>query len=106
MKKYETIFILDESKLQDNGEAFIQGVSKLLESLGGTLLEKDFMGKKTFAAPIKKKKAGNYWDLTINLDADQVLPFQEKYRLDEQVLRMAVYIYDRPENPVTLSSSN
>jgi ribosomal protein S6 len=55
------------------------------------------MGRKQFAREIKKKKTGIYLDIIHEMDADKVIELREKYRLNESVLRMQVYNYDRPE---------
>ena len=104
MKKYECIFIFNESKLENGAEAYIATVTEFIESLGGKVVESEDMGRKTFAYPIKKKNSGLYWDLTVELDGDKVVAFKENYRLEDGVLRMEVLTFDRPEKPVTLSS--
>ena len=104
MKKYESVFILDESKIDGNAEAFMTSVIEFIKSLGGSVSESVDMGRRTFAYPINKKNSGQYWDLVLELDPAKVVELKENYRLNNAVVRMEVLIFDRPAEPVTLSS--
>ena len=104
MKKYESVFILDESKLEGGAETFAASITAYVESLSGKVLESETMGRKTFCQPIGKKTGGVYWNFILELSADQVVAFKENYRLNQSVLRQEVFTYDRPEKPVTLSN--
>ena len=97
MKKYETIFILDEGKSVEGGADFIETLRGVLEELGGNILETEELGNRQLAHPIKKKTKGIYWDITLELPENKVDDFKDKYRLDSTVLRLAVFCYDRPE---------
>lgn len=98
--------MLDETKIKNNGESFIDDVEKLITDLGGKLLEKNSMGKKVFARPIKRKNTGIYWDIVFELDASKEKEYKENFRMNHQVIRLVNYIYDRPENPVTIRDNN
>jgi ribosomal protein S6 len=63
----------------------------------GTVVESTNMGRKQFAREIKKKKTGIYLDIVHEMDESKVTALREKYKLNEAVLRMQTYIYDRPE---------
>lgn len=97
MKKYESVFILDIRRIEDDGNTFAEELSKLIETMGGKVIEKVSMGRKQFAREIKKRKAGAYWNHVFSLTAEQVGEIRNKYRLDERVLRMLIINYDRPE---------
>ena len=96
MKKYETIFILDDNKASDSGKGFIENLKTTVKEIGGNVLEMEEMGYRQFAHPIKKKAGGIYWDITMDLPVDKVDNFKEHYRLDLSVLRLEVFCYDRP----------
>jgi small subunit ribosomal protein S6 len=101
MNKYEAVFILDPKKVDDGGDAFVaQATQRIEEQLGGKVAETTNMGRKHFARPIGKHRAGVYWDLVIELNADQVAVLQESYRLDSAVLRLQVFTYVAPPPPV------
>jgi len=96
LKTYEAVFILDEKKFDDGGEAFSQRVGEDISKLGGSLKNRDNMGRRQFARPIGKHTAGLYWDLVLDLPADKVTAFEDLYRLNEDVLRMQVFLYVEP----------
>lgn len=96
MKKYEAVYILDEQKVDDQGEVFVKSLQGVIESLGGNVEYTNAMGRRQFAAPIKKKNTGLYWNLEFNLPEAQLLTLQNHYRLDGTVLRNAIFIFDRP----------
>ena len=98
MKKYETIVILDEKSIDDDGSKFMKDFEEVItKQLGGKVLETVIMGRKQFAQEIKRKKTGIYLDVVHEMDADKVIELRDTYKLNETVLRMQVYNYDRPE---------
>ena len=56
MKKYETIVILDEKAVDDDGTKFLQDFEKVLtKEMSGKVVESEIMGRKQFAREIKRK---------------------------------------------------
>lgn len=106
MKKYEAVFILDIRKTDDDGAAFCRGFGELIATLGGELLETTPMGRRQFTYEINKRKAGLYFDFVFNADEEKIADIKERYRLDAQVLRNLILIYDRPENADTKININ
>jgi len=98
LKTYEIVFVLDERHHRDGGEEFVGSVSDQVEKLGGRIIEKNPMGRRQFARPIKKQTAGVYWDFIIELDPSKVNAFKDAYRLDNTVFRCAVLVDNRPES--------
>lgn len=96
MRKYEAVFILNEKKVEGGSEAFADQVENLIKELGGNVSEKDNMGRRQFARPIGKQKAGFYWDFVFHLEAAKVEKLKDKYRLNEGVLRLAVFNFEEP----------
>jgi len=98
LKKYETIVILDEKTLKDDGGEFLSRFEKVLTSeCGGKIVGSEILGKKQFAREIKKRKTGIYLDVVHEMEPDKVVPLRDKFKLDEMVLRMQTYSYDKPE---------
>jgi small subunit ribosomal protein S6 len=100
LKKYETVIILDDRKIQDEGKAFVEEFSAKISRAGGEIVKVTSLGRKQFARQMKKRKTGFYWDFTINLDEKEAKKLPTYYNLDERVLRLQTFIYDRPETPV------
>ena len=102
MKKYDAIFILNDRKYEDGGEAFSKKVEEQIAALGGGEVTVKNMGRKQFARPIGKRTSGLYLRFFLNLPEEKVAEFIDAYRLDGTILRTVVYNYEIPENPVTL----
>ena len=101
MKKYESVFILDVRKIEDEGNALSKEFAGLVESWGGKMTSAVPMGRLQFSYEIKKRKAGIYWNFHFELGEEKVNLIREQYHLDERVLRILTIIDERPENAVT-----
>lgn len=97
MKKYEAVFILDEQKYDDAGEAFVKELEGQIVAMGGVAESHQSLGRRQLAAPIRKKFTGIYWIFIFTLAEAQVKPLQDLYHLNLSVLRYQVFIHDRPE---------
>ena len=96
MKKYELIFILDEAKFSDGGKDFMENLKTWIEEAEGKVLELQDMGCRQMAHLINKKSTGLYWNLIFDLPESKVIELKDKYRLNSAVLRLEIFIYDRP----------
>ncbi len=105
LKKYETVFILDERKVQDEGKAFAEEFSSAISGAGGEMVSVTPLGRRQFAREIKKRKAGIYYDFVFNAEESFVKALPEQYKLDERTLRVQVFVYDRPENQIKASEA-
>ena len=95
MKTYESIIILDENKIQDEGKSFTEEFSLIVSKAGGKMIKETPVGRKQFAREIKKRKTGFYLDYIFNLNETEIVTLPDKYRLDKRVLRMQIFIYKR-----------
>lgn len=102
MKKYESIFILNDRKFDDGGQAYSAKIEEVLKSLGAENIKSESLGRKQFARPIGKKTSGLYWDFIFEANPESVEEFLDKFRLEDCVIRQVVYNYDVPAEPVTL----
>ena len=100
MKKYESIYILDESRFPDGGTDFIENLRTWVNDSGGEILEAENLGERQLAHPIRKKNVGIYWDVVMNFPTEKIKELKEKFRLNSSVLRLETFIYDRPEEVV------
>ena len=93
MRTYEAVFILDPKKVEDGGEAFAKAAGELVVALGGKVQRCVSLGRRQFARPIGKHKAGIYWDLAVDLSAANVATLKDRYRLNSTVLRLEVFLF-------------
>ena len=99
MKTYETVIILNDRLVQDEGKAFAEEFSSKISRAGGEIIKTTPLGRKQFAREIKKQKTGTYWDFILKTSEEEAKKLADAYKLDERVLRTQVFIYDRPAKP-------
>ena len=84
---YEGLFIFPETLDEEQLDQSIVRVKEELEKLGGTLESTTRMGKKNFARPLKKQKAGFYVVLMFNLEGSQIDALKLRLKLSTNVFR-------------------
>jgi small subunit ribosomal protein S6 len=104
LKTYEAVFILDPKKVEDGGEALAKGVSEQAEALGGKVQRAVPLGRRQFARPLGKHRAGVYWDIVLDLQNEAVAAFKDRYRLNSAVLRLEVFLFEEGSDPARLTS--
>ena len=97
MKKYESIFIVDDQRAEEGGAALLKRAEALVVELGGDVVATTNMGQRQLAHPIRKRSTAVYWSLIFNLPEAKVSVFKDHYHLDEGVLRLTILIDKRPE---------
>lgn len=90
MNKYEATFIFPESLKEEALEAVQARVLEEITRLGGRVENITRLGKRAFARPLHKKKAGYYVIVSFSLEPNQVAPLQARYRLNEEVFRVQI----------------
>ena len=99
MRTYEAVLILASRGVEDGGETFAQDVTKYVQSLGGVMKKRVSVGRKQFSYPIKKQRAGIYWHMLFDLDPAKTATLQDRYKLNNTVLRLEVFRYEEPPKP-------
>lgn len=101
-QKYETVVILDEKGIGDDGNGFLDEFVQMLKGeFKGKVVKGVNLGRKQFAREMKKRKTGIYLDVVHELKPELEKVLRERFRLDERVLRLQSYTYDRPEQAGT-----
>lgn len=84
---YEGLFIFPEVLDEEGLDQSIAKVKEELEKLGGSIESTTRMGKKTFARPLKKQKAGLYVVIMFKLDGAKIDAFKARLKLTTNVFR-------------------
>lgn len=84
---YEGLFIFPEMLDDEHLDQALESVKTELEKLGGTLESSTRMGKRSFARPLRKKKAGIYVVMIFRLAGDQIDVFKHRLKLSTNVFR-------------------
>ena len=87
MNTYEGLFIFPEVLDEEGLDQAIGRVKEELEKLGGSIESTARMGKKTFARPLKKQKAGLYVVIMFKLDGTKLDAFKARLKLGTNVFR-------------------
>jgi small subunit ribosomal protein S6 len=94
---YEGLFIFPESLGEEELDQAIDAVKGELEKLGGTLESSTRLGKRSFARPMRKKKAGNYAVIMFRIDGGQIDALKRRLKLGTNVFRAQFVKKDEAE---------
>ncbi len=90
MNPYEGMFIFPEALNDEALDEAVGAVKAEIDRRGGTVESVTRLGKRGFARPMKKQKAGHYFVLRFLLAGDQVRPLLERFKLMPGVFRAQV----------------
>ncbi|MBQ0033251.1 MAG: 30S ribosomal protein S6 [bacterium] len=94
MKKYDALYIFVGIAKDDALEANLEKALAEVTRLGGNVLEKVQLGKRMFARPMKKREAGVYVKVRMELDPAKVDELVKRYKLVEEVFRVQILAVD------------
>lgn len=90
MKKYELMFIINPTILEEGREAVIAKVNNILTVAGATILKSEKWGERKLAYPIDKKKTGFYVLTTLEMDGTKLTEVESKLNITEEVMRYII----------------
>lgn len=94
MKKYEIMYIINPTVLEEGREALIADVNALLEANGATVAKTEKWGERKLAYPIEKKKSGFYVLTTFEIDGTKLVEVESKLNIMESIMRYIVVKQD------------
>lgn len=94
MKKYEIMYIINPTVLEEGREELINQVNALLTSNGATIAKTEKWGERKLAYPIDKKKSGFYVLTTFEIDGTKLAEVEAKLNIMESVMRYIVVKQD------------
>jgi len=93
---YETMYILRPDIAEEEVNNHIEKYNKLLESMGGKILDSQMRGKRRLAYPISKNREGIYVQLSHQGDGQHIEKIERAMRLSEDVIRYMTIKQDGP----------
>lgn len=90
MNKYEAMIIFPESMKEEDLETGLEKIGTEIEKLGGTVVNKTRLGRRTFARPMQKHTAGQYAVVGFSLAGDKLGSLQGRFRLNEEIFRVQI----------------
>ncbi|MEN7972511.1 MAG: 30S ribosomal protein S6 [Verrucomicrobiota bacterium] len=94
---YEGLFIFPETLDEEALDLALARVKEELEKLGGSLESTTRMGKKAFARPLKKQKAGHYVVMMFKLEGTKIDALKKRLKLASEVFRSQFVVAEEPE---------
>ncbi len=87
MRDYELVLVLSTKLEKAPVEKLLTKIKKDLEGLGGKVDKEEDWGKKELTFRIKKEAEGIFLFWQITVEAEKVGQFEQKLKLEEQLLR-------------------
>ena len=94
---YETMYILRPDIAEEEVNKHIEKYNKLLEDMGGKILDSQMRGKRRLAYTIAKNREGIYVQLSHQGDGQHIEKIEKAMRLSEDVIR---YLTIKQEGPL------
>ena len=94
MKTYDALYIFVGIAKDDVLEANLEKALAEVTRLGGNVLEKVSLGKRSFSRPMKKRESGVYVKVRFELDPAKVGELVNRYHLVEEVFRVQILAVD------------
>ena len=94
MKKYDALYVFVGVTKDDVLEANLEKALSEVARLGGNVLEKVSLGKRSFSRPMKKRESGVYVKVRFELDPQKVTELVNRYKLVEEVFRVQILAVD------------
>lgn len=87
MRKYEIMYIIRPTVLEDDRKVLIEELNNVFTSRGAEVLSEDEWGMKDLAYEIQKHKKGYYVVLSVKTNDDARIEFDRLVRIKEDVIR-------------------
>ncbi|MCP4163347.1 MAG: 30S ribosomal protein S6 [Deltaproteobacteria bacterium] len=99
MRRYETIFIVDNDLTEEGRKQRFEKVKELLSQYGGAPIKFDEWGLKKLAYEINSKNRGYYVYFDYCSEPDFVKEMERSFRLDDKVLKFMTVLLNSDTTP-------
>jgi len=90
MSKYELMTMAHGSKGEDTAKKISLEIQKIITSLGGSLVDSNFWGKRKLSYKIKQETEGYYDVMVFEMDSAKIAEFKSKLNLIEALVRYLI----------------
>lgn len=104
MNRYEGMFVFPDALKDDTLDEAVKQVKGEIEKLGGEIESTTRIGRRAFARPQKKEKAGIYIVMTFRLKAEHIATLHARMKLKEEVFRAQIVRADEAEEPAAATA--
>jgi small subunit ribosomal protein S6 len=96
VKKYECLFIINPDAASERFDQVKTAIRQDIERYQGVIEKIDELGQKTLSYAIKRCTEGFYYLVHFAVDPRAITEIRSRYRLNPDILRFLVTIYDPP----------
>jgi small subunit ribosomal protein S6 len=96
MKKYEVMYIINESVEAEKRAELIENLAKIITDNGGVVTKTDEWGMREFAYRIDYMKKGYYVVVNFEADNECVKEFDRLMRINANVVRFMITVDEAP----------
>ncbi len=100
MKTYEGLFILPNSLDDEGVEKVVQRIQEEITRAGGTVSNRENLGRRGFARRMNKQSGGSYIRLRFDLDPGAMAAFKPRLKIVEGLFRSQVVVAPTMAMPV------
>lgn len=90
MKKYEIMYIVSPTLLEEGRDGVAEKVTTILTKAGANVLKSEKWGERKLAYPIDKKKTGFYFLTSFEIDGTNLTEVESKLNITEDLLRYLI----------------
>ncbi len=94
MTKYEIMYIINSTILEEGRDAVIAKVDAVLTEAAATISKTEKWGERKLAYPIDKKKTGFYVLTMFEMDGTKLVDVERKLNITEEVMRYIIVKQD------------
>ena len=94
MKKYDALYIFVGISKDDVLEANLEKALAEVTRVGGNVLEKVSLGKRSFSRPMQKRESGVYVKVRFEVEPQRLAELVNRYKLVEEVFRVQILAVD------------
>jgi small subunit ribosomal protein S6 len=95
VRLYETLFLLDSTKVATDGDGSRNQVHALLEKHGGEILvSRPWDENRKLAYPIKKQKKGYYYAVYYKVNTAKLIDMERDFAINEVILRQLTSVIE------------
>ena len=94
MKTYDALFIFSSSMKDEDLDKVVERITNEITKLKGKVTDKNLIGKRDFALPLKKHTSGKYVALRIEIAPGDVNALKVRFKLIEYIFRLQMVVAD------------
>ena len=94
MTKYEIMYIINPTILEEGRDAVIAKVDAILTEAAATISKTEKWGERKLAYPIDKKKTGFYVLTMFEMDGTKLVDVERKLNITQEVMRYIIVKQD------------